>query len=80
MRFKIEAGNSNEGPVGFVISLEADSKDAALKKAKEVVSDYTASTIEVECSDIMGTRKAEYFNVYLNADALTLENVYEDDD
>ena len=79
-RFRIDCGNSNTGPVGFVAVVEAASKEEALATFRDQIPDT------VEISRGLGqpgegmSDSIEYFNVYLNGDGISIEDVEEDED
>lgn len=63
--WQVDGGNSTTGAVGFVLhGIRADSKEQALEQAKDRLP---------EAVEIGGG-----LMVYINADALTVEDVYED--
>ncbi len=39
MKYEINGGNSTSGPIGFVLRLEAESAEAALKEAQELLTE-----------------------------------------
>lgn len=78
MKWMIDAGNSSVGPVGFTLyGINADSPEAALEVAKRAFGLGTGELHDRFTGEDGETRFE--LNVYFNADALTLENVYEDD-
>ena len=70
-RFRIDCGNSSVGPVGFVAVVHAETKEKALEIFRKDITD----TVEVETTD----DNIDYFNVYLNGDGISIEDVEEDD-
>jgi len=69
--FLVSAGNSSEGPVGFCMRVRAESKEAAIAKAKEALPE----SIEDAHKDFDMDESIEYFNVYFNDAALTVADI-----
>ena len=75
--WKIDAGNSSSGPVGFVVyGIQAETAEAALAHAQTrgVLPECIETTTEDD--DALPVTIVTYFNPA----ALTLDNIEEDDD
>lgn len=73
-KWKIDAGNSSTGQIGFVAyDIIADTKEAALAK----VCDIFPESFEDHFTDNDGARVTVL--TYFNINALTLDNIEEDD-
>jgi hypothetical protein len=76
-RWRIEAGNSNEGPVGFVIyDLQAETAEDALTKLREAMPQHVENKMWVDDSGEERMTVVTYFN----PENLTVENIEEDED
>jgi hypothetical protein len=76
-KWKVDAGNSGTGPVGFVVyDLLAPTKEAALDKLRKTF----ALPDEIEGHGEDDDENRTLVRVYFNADKLTLKDIYEDDD
>jgi hypothetical protein len=74
-RWKLDAGNSTDGPCGFVIyDIMAATKEEALQRAREIVPERLEGTSYDEAQ-----REATVV-AYFNREALTLDNIEEDED
>lgn len=72
-RWKVDAGNSTKGTVGFVLyDIFARSQKEALAKAKAQLPEATS------CSVASRDGKALLLRVYFNPQALTLRDIEED--
>jgi hypothetical protein len=78
-KWKIDAGNSSTGPVGFVVyGIIADTKEAALAKVRDC-DNYTIPEFIEEHGDEDDAGNRPTICVYFNPLALTLDNIEEDD-
>ncbi len=69
--FLISAGNSSVGAIGFCARVKARSKKEAIEIAKEQLPDCLEDLHkEFDLDD-----EIEYFNVYVNTDALTVKDI-----
>lgn len=74
-RWKVDAGNSSTGQVGFVIyDIEAETAEAALEQVRMGLPDYLEQRV------LPGKGSGWMVVTYFNTDALTLDNIEEDDD
>lgn len=76
MRYAINGGNSTSGAVGFVFNVDADSREEALEKAKELLGgDYGVHVT-------VGSKGFAWLHLYVNADAIGIDDVeeFEDED
>jgi len=73
--WKIDAGNSSTGQIGFcAYGIKADTKEAALDKIKKLFPDQLEDTYD------MDDREPITICTYFNTNALTLDNIEEDED
>lgn len=71
--YHFDIGNSNSGPLGFCARVTAHSKAEALK----LLQDKLEHTLEIHpCQKLCGPNgsEIEYMNVYLNPDAITVDD------
>lgn len=72
--YHFDLGNSTDGPIGFCARVTAESAEAAIEILKEALPE----SVEIGCHDETGS--IEYLAVYLNADAITLSDIDEEDE
>lgn len=68
-------GNSTDGPVGFCVRVIAPSKKVALQKLKEALPQDLELESFVDPDEGPDTARVEYFNVYINPDAITVKDI-----
>jgi hypothetical protein len=73
--YRISAGNSTTGPIGFVARLTAGNAETALERLKEALPDWHP----VSDDRGAGTSHPIHLNVYFNPDAITLADVEVDE-
>lgn len=67
--FHFSAGDSIDGCVGLAASIVADSRAAALERLRALLPG------EIELDFVGNMQAGEYVSVYLNPDALTVEDI-----
>lgn len=67
--YHFDVGNSSTGPIGLCATIKANSKKEALERLQELLP--TEWPIDV------GQDSGEYFNIYLNADNITVKDIDE---
>jgi hypothetical protein len=78
--YLIDLGNSNDGPIGMVLRVNAASKADAVEVARQ-----TLRLVSGDCGEIAlhvpteVKEAAEYINVYLNPNVITEKDVGDDD-
>jgi hypothetical protein len=76
-RWKVDAGNSGTGPVGFVVyDILAPSAEAALAKVREALPEYIEERQLVNDDDDEKVTIVAYFN----SAQLTLDNIQRDEE
>jgi hypothetical protein len=75
-RWKLDAGNSNTGPCGFVMY---DIMAATAEDALAFVREELPNSLETKLHDGFGNETLTVVS-YFNADHLTLDNIEEDED
>lgn len=77
-RYHFSLGNSTDGPVGFCARVSANSKEEAVKILQEAMPQELPQ--ELETLGIIGQRPSiEYFSIYLNPNAITVNDIDEVD-
>lgn len=67
MIYSFDLGNSNTGPIGFCADVKADSREEAVERLRELLPE------ELDAGDDCG--REEYIRVYLNGNAVTVEDI-----
>jgi len=74
--FKFEFGNSTVGPLGMVARVTAPDKATALRLLQERIENaYPGQDVNLH----LGDAPVEYVNVYVNAEAMTLDDIDDDE-
>ena len=69
--YHFDIGNSSTGPLGFCARVTASSKEEAVKRLRER---FSSDNCEHEIGK-QGTRSGEYYCVYFNTDAITVNDI-----
>lgn len=79
-KWRIDAGNSTNGPVGFVLDgITAKTAEEALQLAREGLQHVVEKRVSL-ANDGRGKAAMADLRVYLNADNLTVNDIEEDTD
>lgn len=71
--YHFDVGNSNTGPLGFCGRVKADSKEEALQLLREALPE----TVEVKSME--HHHRVEYLHVYVNDEAIKVEDISDPD-
>ena len=77
--YHFELGNTNTGCIGLCASINAKSKQDAIRRLKRMFAcRYGDGSIEIEIAS--ATREGEYVSIYLNPENLKPDDIDEIDD
>lgn len=74
MKFEIDLGNTNIWVIGMVMVVEADSPEAALERARDLIPEY----FEMDRRGL--NFPDENFTLYFNPNNITLDDIQEADE
>lgn len=87
--YHFDIGDSNEGPIGMAGRVMAESREAAVARlrgllGKHVVGDVVVTdgvtVFDGQKGNSLGLHPEEYLTVYLNPDAITVEDIGEENE
>ena len=79
-RFLIDVGDSNQGPIGMVVRLEASSTSEAIQIMRDALKLAAGHLGQVSLSVPCPFRESiDYVNIYVNPDAITEADVFDED-
>jgi hypothetical protein len=77
--YHFSCGNSTVGPIGFCARVDATSKREALQILQSCMPQAIPIERELEFENDEDAARLEYFEVYLNPEAITIKNIDEVD-
>lgn len=72
--YMFQIGDSNQGPIGAVIRVQASDNTDALQKLKDYLNQWGSDAhLDSDCID-------QSIDVYFNGDHITIDDIYEEEE